>query len=115
MNIWKPLGYVIYSLSYIFRRSRGVLLLNIATEKLHLPKANRYNLTSRSHLCFIVSEIGLCMVIFLIILLSGLVSVSTCWQPSEFVLQHPFQSRRYTAQSRPTWNTWIWHFIWHEY
>lgn len=59
LNIWKPLGYSIYSLSSIFRRSRGVLLLSIETEKLHPHKANRYNLTSRSHLCFILSEIGL--------------------------------------------------------
>lgn len=55
------------------------------------------------------------IIMSLIVLLSGPVSMSACWQPSESVLQHPFQSGRHTAQSRPTRNTWVWHFLWHEY
>lgn len=115
LNVWRPPDHSIYSLNYIFRLSRGVLHWSIGAGKLLQHKANRCDFTSSSHLRFILSERGLCMSTFQIVHLSGFVSVSTCWQPFESVLQCPFQSRCYATQSCPTRNTWIWHFIRHEY
>lgn len=72
-------------------------------------------ISPQDHIYALFSQKLNSIIMSLIILLSGLVSMSTCWQPSESVLQHPFQFGRYTAQSCPTRNTWIWHFLWHEY